>query len=134
MNNGFKSNVRIFVHWLIVTAWCGVIFYLSSRSSIVPQWHFWDQVLSIIGHFGEYSILAFLFYRAVNLSLPALKNVWPYFVYTLIFCAIYAATDEWHQSFVPTRIASVFDWMTDIVGTVCGTAVAVLIYKLYIRE
>ena len=34
--------------------------------------------------------------------------------------AAYGATDEWHQSFVPLRDASVRDWWTDLLGGAAG--------------
>ena len=34
----------------------------------------------------------------------------------LVFVLLYAASDEWHQSFVPKRDASAFDVLTDVVG------------------
>src|SRR5207248_4179254 len=42
----------------------------------------------------------------------------------LLLCAAYAATDEFHQAFVPSRTASLRDVMTDI----CGATLAVLLY------
>ena len=33
---------------------------------------------------------------------------------------LYGALDEWHQSFVPGRTASVADWGMDIIGVVLG--------------
>ena len=34
--------------------------------------------------------------------------------------ALYGATDEWHQSFVPGRDASVLDWLADLCGVTLG--------------
>lgn len=34
--------------------------------------------------------------------------------------SLFAASDEWHQSFIPGRDASVLDWISDCVG-ILGT-------------
>ena len=66
-------------------------------------------------HLTEYAILAALLYRAL-----------PRFFFVLVVAAIYAALDEFHQSFVATRTASRWDVAIDCVGAVAG----LLIYGL----
>lgn len=34
----------------------------------------------------------------------------------LIFSSAYGASDEWHQSFVPGRLADAADWLADTLG------------------
>jgi len=34
--------------------------------------------------------------------------------------ALYAASDEWHQSFVPGRQVSALDWVADLCGVAAG--------------
>ena len=36
--------------------------------------------------------------------------------------AAYGVSDEWHQSFVPLRDASIRDWLTDLLGGATGAA------------
>jgi VanZ family protein len=38
----------------------------------------------------------------------------------VVFATFYAASDEWHQSFVPSRTASLADVTIDSVGAICG--------------
>lgn len=47
-------------------------------------------------------------------------------LYTVIFCMLYAATDEFHQLFVPGRGAQVRDVVIDTCGSLIGTAVFLL--------
>ncbi|MDI1321017.1 MAG: VanZ family protein, partial [bacterium] len=42
----------------------------------------------------------------------------------LLLAAVYAATDEFHQSFVPGRTASLGDVLIDITGAFVALAVA----------
>ena len=48
-------------------------------------------------------------------------------LYTIIFCMLYAATDELHQLFVPGRGAQVRDVLIDTCGAFVGTAAFLLI-------
>lgn len=67
-------------------------------------------------HFTEYLILAvFVMFglKSNNVSNPFFKSV--------IICALYAMTDEFHQLFVAGRSGRVFDVMVDTSGAVLGT-------------
>jgi VanZ family protein len=73
-------------------------------------------------HVTEYAILAGLCWRALGggkAGEPALK---PRFGLALLICALYAATDEYHQSFVKDRGPSVTDVGIDTFGASCGLA------------
>jgi VanZ family protein len=66
-------------------------------------------------HFTEYAILALLAARALSGSFhDALRRRW--FYVSLLLIIIYALTDEFHQSFVPSRTASIYDSLVDIAG------------------
>ena len=67
------------------------------------------------GHFTEYAVLAFLARRAFITSSRAwLRQHW--FHIALLLVVLYALLDEFHQSFVPSRTASVYDSAIDIAG------------------
>jgi VanZ family protein len=68
-----------------------------------------------IAHFTEYAILGFLAARAFRTSpRPAISQRWFLICVTLI--VVYALVDEYHQSFVPSRTASIFDSLIDMAG------------------
>ena len=68
-----------------------------------------------IAHFTEYAILGFLAARAFRTSpREAISQRWFLICATLII--VYALFDEYHQSFVPSRTASIFDSMIDMAG------------------
>jgi VanZ family protein len=68
-----------------------------------------------IAHFTEYAILGFLAARAFRTSPnPAIRQRWFLICATLI--VVYALMDEYHQSFVPSRTASIFDSLIDMAG------------------
>ncbi len=69
-------------------------------------------------HLAEYAILALLLWRALR---PAAKPKarewrWSRAGLALAVAALYAATDEVHQSFVPSRQGSVWDVLLDTTG------------------
>ena len=66
-------------------------------------------------HFFEYAILAVLAARAFRTSSrDFLRKRW--FAVSLAFVALYALSDEFHQSFVPSRTASIYDSLIDMAG------------------
>ncbi len=50
-------------------------------------------------------------------------------IITILFCFIYAATDEIHQLFILGRTFEYFDILMDMVGTLIGTLITKLIWK-----
>ena len=40
------------------------------------------------------------------------------------FCVVYAISDEWHQTFVPTRVGTPWDVLIDAAGAALGLALA----------
>ena len=75
------------------------------------------------GHFCEYGILAMFAARAFRWTrgLGFYKH-WALWAIALV--AIYSLTDEFHQSFVSTRTASIYDSMIDTAGGLTGLLVA----------
>ena len=103
--------------WFPPVAIMLVIFSLSSQSRPLPMLteHVWDKLL----HFTEYAALGAAWYRALRgegMSAGAAL------VAAAMATAAYGISDEWHQSFVPLRDASIRDWMTDLLGGAAGAA------------
>ncbi|SYX86084.1 conserved membrane protein of unknown function [Paenibacillus alvei] len=66
-------------------------------------------------HVTEYAILAFLVIR----TLLALRwERWMAIVIGAVISVAYAASDEWHQSFVPNRTGHAIDVAVDSIGVV----------------
>jgi VanZ family protein len=82
------------------------------------------------GHLTEYAILALLLWRALHLSKNNLPPwSWPKVGGTLLVVFLYAASDEFHQIFVPTRTPLVSDVFIDTAGGAIGL-LAFWIYHL----
>jgi len=82
-----------------------------------------------VAHFAEYAILAWLAARAFRTSSrPSLSRRW--FLVSLLLVVVYSLSDEYHQSFVPTRTGSIYDSLIDI----SGGLTALLLYALWRRR
>jgi VanZ family protein len=80
-------------------------------------------------HFTEYAILAWLAARAFYTSSgQTLHRRW--LLISLALVVLYALSDEYHQSFVASRTASIYDSLIDM----SGGLTALLLYALLHRR
>jgi len=132
--------------WMPVIAWMLLIFAgstdaLSAEQTsrfLVPFLRWLDPDISFVTlaaiqlvmrkmvHLTEYAILAALLLRALRVS--ALK-LWEPAAIALFIAGSYAALDEFHQSFVPSRTAALGDVLIDCIGAF----VAVLLCVMFSR-
>ncbi len=100
------------IRWGPALLWMGAIFLVSSQSSL-PQAP--DTTLDLIIkkglHLAAYGVLAGLFWRALGRRPAASRGM---ISWTL--AVLYAATDEYHQTFVPGRHGRVMDLLFDGAG------------------
>lgn len=75
-------------------------------------------------HIIEYGILGWLLFRAIRGERKGWS--WRWALAAIAIAAVYAMTDEWHQSFVPSRTASAVDVMIDTIG---ATVAQVLFFR-----
>jgi VanZ family protein len=125
-------------YWLPLLAWMVLIFtgssdaksYQHSSLLIEPLLHWLfpqmsqphieaiHHLIRKCGHLTEYAVLALLLWRAVRKPVKNDSRPWNWqearFELLLVMC--YAATDEFHQSFVPNRTSLVSDVLIDTVG------------------
>ena len=74
------------------------------------------------GHLSEYALLALMILRARRAVLPAEERGWRWRVAVEAFwvTVLYAATDELHQTFVPSREGCLRDVVIDSTGGLAG--------------
>jgi VanZ family protein len=118
---------RLFTHyWLPVLGWMLVIFLFScqAHSGAITATYFgsWNVPVRKTAHVLEYLVLAVLARRAfVRSGVPAGGiYISKRMIFTAALCGFNASLDEWHQSFVPGRSASVSDAMIDMFGALIG--------------
>jgi VanZ family protein len=105
---------RYLTLWLPVAFWASLIFYLSSIPYLRITEAWYDLILRKLAHVFIFGVLARLLARALSGS-----TFWSWkktFYWTLIVSALYAGSDEYHQSFVAGRGASLVDVAIDSLG------------------
>ncbi len=106
---------KILKYWLPVVVWAAFIFYLSNQPGLKSglAWPY-DFILRKTAHIVEFAILFLLLLRALEKghNLATKKALAWAFVLTIF----YAASDEYHQSFVVQRVASLTDVVIDSLG------------------
>jgi len=143
-----QSKSALLRYWLPVVFWMLVVFSFSSdKKSYYHSSRFFEPILHWLCphmpqatvetihhvfrkccHLTEYAILAWLVWRAVRRPVKSDPRPWNWveagFALSVVFA--YAAGDELHQVFVPTRTALVSDVFIDS----SGGAVALLLLWL----
>jgi VanZ family protein len=129
-------------HWLPPLLWMCVIFSASGdqqsfqhSSRIVGpilHWlcpHLSDEaayrvVIAVrkCAHLAEYAVLALLLWRALEAKTGNQAHAWQWSRASLVLLLVvlYAATDEIHQAFVPSREGCVRDVVVDTAGAALG--------------
>jgi VanZ family protein len=132
-------------YWMPAILWMGLIFLgstdmLSAEHTsrfLVPflRWldpgitwatlNFVQTIIRKLGHITEYAILAALVWRALRGGTAWKWSMTMVFAISGITCALFAISDEFHQSFVPSRTSSFHDVMIDVCGAVIGLTICI---------
>jgi VanZ family protein len=142
----FNRNVA--KYWLPVILWMGFIYWMSTdtfSSQNTFSWveivlRFWvpnisfQEMVSLhtlirkTAHVTEYFVLGLLLFRTFRGgSTSSWSWRWPLFA--VIVVALWAASDEFHQSFVSSRTASAADIALDTAGGILAQFVAFLWHR-----
>jgi VanZ family protein len=89
-----------------------VIFALSAQPSLDSGLGLADEIGRKLVHFAEYALLTFLWWRALRTRMDRRSAA----LLALGISSLYAASDEFHQSFVTGRSGSPADWAIDTAG------------------
>lgn len=109
-----SSGVRV---WGPAAIWAAFLFYMSSRTTLPVDL---AGGLDKVAHFCAYLVLGFLLaYAAEQLRLS--------WAVALGLGALYGVLDELHQSIVPGRQADIADWVADLLGTLVGVLLFIII-------
>jgi VanZ family protein len=134
----------VFKYWLPVLAWLVVTFLGSTNvmstqqtSRFIVPFLLWlkpgmteQTVWGIIvfmrqcAHVGEYAVLALLMWRALRWGINVSMRMSTLCAVVLVSCALFAASDEFHQTFVKSRTPSVRDVLLDVTGASLGLLIA----------
>lgn len=151
-----KNKITIILSWTAVSLWLVLIFYLSSQPAVESNGlsknvtkvivETVDKIVDIdkgnneidlvekfnhlvrkYTHFTSYLILGILVMNAfVRSGVRGFKG----FIFSLMFCILYAINDEVHQAFVPGRGPQVKDVFIDILGSFVGVGLYGVVGKI----
>jgi len=111
--------------WLPAVALMMAIFIFSSLpSSELPDYGFWDMLIKKGGHMTGYALLALAYWYWLGFDPQKGWLAW-------LLAVLYAASDEFHQSFTPGRHPSPLDV---IIYDNLGALLAVLITGWVLRR
>jgi len=152
-NHGAGSISRFLRYWLPVLLWMAVIFtasadvksYQHSSTLFEPLLHWLCPQLSQptverlhhlfrkCGHLTEYAVLALVLWRAIHQPDKKIPRAWRWDEAGLALAVVflYAASDEFHQIFVPTRTPLVSDVMIDTLGGALGLLLLWAVGKIF---
>ena len=135
------------IHLLLPLLWMAVIFMLSHQSTsissgqsgvFVEQLHYIapsvdQQLLTFLvrkgAHIFAYFVLGILTFNALwRVDLSKFKFNYPVGL-SVIVCALYAVSDEFHQLFVSGRSGEIRDIMIDS----CAAMIGVFIISIFVR-
>lgn len=98
-----KKFLSIVPRWFPALVLMSVIFAFSSQSGDdLPSFYDWDYVIKKSSHMVGYGLLALAYFHFLKYNKKQYWLAW-------LMAVLYAATDEYHQSFVSGRGPSVFD-------------------------
>jgi VanZ family protein len=135
--------IRYFRYWLPLVLWMSIILWMSTEtfssentsSVIEPVIRYLMPSISQgkvktihwairkLAHLTEYFILGILLFRAFRSGSKEMR-IGRWVFYSILFVMLYAAGDEFHQSFVSTRTASLLDVGLDTLGGILSQGVS----------
>lgn len=137
--------------WWPALVWSSLIFFASTDSFssdhtsriIVPVIHWLFPTMSAGGiellhhlvrksaHFVEYFIFFMLVYRGIRGGRKGFHWSWAFIAWGI--AAVYSLSDEFHQTFVESRGASILDSLLDSVAALVALFVLFFVYRHYRR-
>lgn len=89
-----------------------------------------NHILRKFAHVFVFLVLGILVYGLLSEYGIKKRNA---FIYAVLICAVYAAGDELHQTFVPGRACRVTDVLLDTFGSLMGTLLMISVKKILSR-
>ncbi|MGI6200794.1 MAG: VanZ family protein [Christensenellales bacterium] len=142
-----KARGARWLPWAAVGVWMCVIFAFSAQDGAAST-HTSEGFMAFMarfipalgdpavsgavrtfGHFSEFTLLGLLLAWAIVGSAPSLPRA----LIAQGVGMLYAASDEFHQLFVPGRACELSDWLVDSAGVLIGLGLFLLLRALVRR-
>lgn len=132
-NSNGKSTeiIALFIEdTLDVTNEYGITNSNPSAAKLAKVSHLINAPMRKVMHASVYFVLAFFIILFTNILLNN-KHYWIALIITMIICVGYAASDEYHQTFVSGRTGQPLDVCIDSAGAAAGTMLYTSYYIIY---
>lgn len=110
------------------SSWIKIVLHLSVSNISSQEIALINAFIRKAGHVIEYFILGLFLFRALRGDYTVSWK-WRWSFFAVIVLTLWAATDEFHQSFVPTRTASAVDVGIDAAGGMLAQIVSALWHR-----
>lgn len=128
----YRSPILIacLLAWLFLIVYASLYPFSGWRNAGVSQWEFFygglpkywtwfDVITNVIGYIPLGMLVVLLLY-------PKVRGVWACLL-ALVLGALLSATLEAAQTFLPTRVSSLLDWLTNLGGSLLGGMLGTLV-------
>ena len=117
-----------FLRWIPAVIMMIFIFIASGTpGGELPEFGKFNLIVKKGGHMTGYALLAIACFFA---TYGDFKNVTRSAILSMCISIVYAASDEFHQSFTPGRFPSVIDVGIDTAGAIIGVGIAAFVAKV----
>jgi VanZ family protein len=125
-----RRALRVVAAWLLVCAYTGLIWWLSSQSlsiKLIEEVPLRDKGV----HFLEYGALGALMAHAVHVTWPWHRLRYLAALWLTCGCGL---MDEFHQVYVPGRSGDLGDLVADLAGASLATLICALVVRVSARR
>lgn len=102
-------------------AWMLAIFVMSAQHGVPTPLGFSTELIAVAGHLVSYGLLALLILWALPDQPIGTRRR---YLLAVLLASLYGLSDEFHQSFVPGRSATLFDVGIDALGAALAVCLA----------
>jgi hypothetical protein len=126
-------GVHIRVWRFALVGWLVLIFLFSSdlfsaeHTEQVLIYGFLNVFVRKCAHMIEYAILMYLWFRSLY---TVRERFYRTVIVSVVLSVLYAASDEWHQSFIPSRDGTITDVGWDATGAIL---MGIFLWYVYVR-
>jgi VanZ family protein len=111
-----NMTLRAWFWWTTVVFWMAAIYLASSIPSVATLFEpVFDFTAKKLAHIAEYAVLTFLLFNALRNHIVLRARA---ALTAALIATLYAFTDEWHQTFVPGRLGTLYDVGIDALGAI----------------
>ena len=100
-----------------------------SQAELLEMVSIWDYPIRKLAHMTEFGILAVLIFIAIK-NYKIVDTTKKRYLFAWLAAVVYAATDEFHQLFVPGRSGNLFDVCVDATGVTIALCLVAAILAL----